>query len=248
MFSLCWGSHGVFHSFLNSSIFMTIAWSSSTGMLLLLVAFSSLAMILSFSLIWGISSVSSYVHLCKYLLWQVVAFWRGPVVSWNAVFLFIRTWSYRDFSYVCVCTLLLQLSCFCLHFSHLQWLSLPVLWRVWSLCQCASLGLTWAWVWSDQVFARAAVTPNCRALSLWGPLRFFVGQWLQSDKMSFPSAVLGLQSDWCVSLSFQNKSHFGEVPATVRAVCILPCFVWTPAKSVLEGADCKIIQGKGEWY
>ena len=116
-----------------------------------------------------------------------------------------------------VCALLLWLSHFCLQSSHLRWLFLPVMGRVFVPVLWASLGLPCG-LESHQAFARDAVAANCSALCLccaltnlhwwvgptvkplfsqphrWGSSR--TGMWLSSF---LPQATVTL--GWCWPLS-----------------------------------------------
>lgn len=107
-----------------------------------------------------------------------------------------------------VCTLLLWLSCTGLQFSHLQWLSLPY-----------GQGLVpvllrepWAQVGSDQVFARDVVTPNCRVLSLYCPLRRFhwqVGPAVMPVICSQPFAGAAVELACVVTIASPScRGHF----------------------------------------
>ena len=102
--------------------------------------------------------------------------------------MFTRTCLFRDISCMCCSTLLLWLRCICLQSSHLQWLSLPVLGRGW-----ANLGPPWAWVGLHQTAGCSPCVVRCEA--------FIDRQGLQSDQVSTPSLLLGLQWGWCVWLS-----------------------------------------------
>lgn len=124
------------------------------------------------------------------------------------------------------CTLLLWLSPFYLLSRHLQWLSLPVVGTAQSLwCQWASLWLPSASVGSNQAFARAAVAPNCRVLSLCHPLSSFcwwVGPAVRPG-VSLHSTSGATVELVCVVffLSSQGRSHFGVVLTPIVAACTL---------------------------
>ena len=128
------------------------------------------------------------------------------------------------------CTLVTWLSHVCLQSSYLQWLSLPVEGRFWSLyCSWASLGPPWTWIESDQGLARDAVALNYRVLSLCCPLRSFC-LW------AGPAIVLVCM---VIFHSLWSRNHFGVVLVPVMATCILSGswynFWWALANGVLEG-------------
>lgn len=72
-----------------------------------------------------------------------------------------------------------------------------------SVVLVTSLGLPWAWVKSDQAFARDAVTPKCRVLWLPVPWNTLIGgPSQQSDQLSASSPLLCLLFDSCLWFSF----------------------------------------------
>ena len=104
---------------------------------------------------------------------------------------------------------------------------------------------------SDQVFARDAVAPNCRALSscfvLW---EAFIGGWgFQSYQLSVPSPLLGQQFDWCVGLSFslfRSGVMLGPLsPCTLVGMWYCPG--WALTKSILEVLDLQYVWRRGWW-
>lgn len=110
-----------------------------------LISSGSLAMFLSYSLVWNmflhlfLLSNSLCLLLCVrkvvcLLLLKVVALWKEvlycPAVQCS---LFTKNWHFRGVSYVCSKSPLL-LSHVCLQSHHLQCLSSPVLDSVWPLC------------------------------------------------------------------------------------------------------------------
>lgn len=125
--------------------------------LVISILFSSFAMILSFSFIWDIFISLLILSLCVCFLlldkstmsfdMKVVALMKSQ--SCRVLQCYVPCSSELGTSGVSplsvACALLLWLSHVCLHSSHLQWLSLPVVGRVGSLCcYWASLGTLWA--------------------------------------------------------------------------------------------------------
>ena len=92
-----------------------------------------------------------------------------------------------------LCTLLLWLSCICLQWNCQQWLTFPVVGKVWSLLLMGQSGAA---------LGRDAVAPNCRILSLCCPpggFCWWVGPIVGPD--IWPSPLLELQFNWYVWLS-----------------------------------------------
>ena len=70
----------------------------------------------------------------------------------------------KSVSYMCCMHPTIVAKLFCFQSSHLKLISLPVVGRGWSLYCCwASLGLTWAYAESDQIFA-IGLSPKYRRI------------------------------------------------------------------------------------
>ena len=151
--------------------------------------------------------------------------------------LFTGTCSFRGVSY----TLLLSFDCFFLQSSHLQRVSIHLLWAV--ISPCGVSGPVWCCLELSQ--ARDTVASNCRALAMCCPLRssFISGQACNQMNCLSPAHYWGHNlTSVCAHLSLspgQESLWRGTRPCQgyLHTSRLVDQFEWTLAKSILEEVD-----------